>query len=128
LPNNEILTSNISGYIPIKQLSAPAQQAYVLPSLTNTSLLSIGQLCNDNCIAIFTKEKMFIINQGQLILTGMRNYTDGLWDVRCNHSSQQTHKYTTTNNLNVLTSRDKTSYELANFLHACAGSPTIRTF
>ena len=31
-------------------------------------------------------------------------------------------------NLNILTTRDKTSYELANFLHVCVGSPTIRTF
>ena len=98
LPNNAVLKSNISGYIPIRQLSASAKQAYVLPTLTNTSLLSIGQLCNDNCIATFTKEKMFIIKQGQLILTGMRNYTDGLWDVHCKQSSQQTHKYTTTTN------------------------------
>ena len=115
LPNNEILKNKISGYIPIKQLLAPGQQAYVLPTLTNTSLLSIGQLCNDNCIAIFTKEKMLIIQQGQIILTGMRNYTDGLWDVLCKKSSQQAHKYTATNKLNVLTSHDKTSYELANF-------------
>ena len=32
------------------------------------------------------------------------------------------------NNINILTTRDKRSHELANFLHACAGSPTIRTF
>ena len=128
LPNNEVLTSNVSGHLPIKELSAPAQQTYALPTLTKISLLSIGQLCNDNCIAIFTKKKVFIIKLGQLILTGMRNYNDDLWDVICKQSSQLSHKYTTTNKLNALPSHDKTIYEMANFIHACAGSPTIRTF
>ena len=128
MPNNEIIRSTTSGQLPIKKLSPTAKQAHVLPALTNTSLLSIGQLCNDDCIAIFTKTKMYILKQGQIILTGMRNYTDGLWDVICKQSQQTSLNHTTTNKLNILTSRDKTSYELANFLHACAGSPTIRTF
>lgn len=37
-------------------------------------------------------------------------------------------KHLTSNKLNMLTSRDKTSYELANFFHACTSSPTIQTF
>ena len=42
LPNNEVLKSNMTGLIPVSGLSKPAKEAQTLPSLTNTSLLSIG--------------------------------------------------------------------------------------
>lgn len=44
---------------------ADAQQAHEFPALTSASLLSMGQLCNGNCTAIFTKNDP----QKQMILT-----------------------------------------------------------
>ena len=44
----------------------------------NESLVSIGQLCDDNCRAIFEKGKMFVTKESKSILHGDRNYTDGL--------------------------------------------------
>ena len=67
LLNNDILESNMTGTLPIPGLSTTAKEVQVLPSLTNTSLLSVGQLCNDNCTAIFTPTEMIIINKGQII-------------------------------------------------------------
>ena len=120
----------MTGVLPLQGLSSAAKEVQILPYLTNTSLLSIGQLCNDNCIAIFTNTDMLILKQGQVILRGKHNFVDGLWDVPCNCKQQSNKTVTTTimQKLNILTTRDKTSYKLANFLHACAGSPTIKTF
>ena len=130
LPNNNTITSTTRGQLPFKALTDSAKQAYILPSLTNSSLLSIGQLCNENCTAIFTKRLMLILHKGKIILTGNRNYSDGLWDILCHNAGTPGYKKSTvqSNNINILTARDKRSHELANFLHACAGSPSIRTF
>ncbi len=49
LPNNDIITSTANGQLPFGAIADVAKQAYILPSLTNSSLLSIGQLCNENC-------------------------------------------------------------------------------
>ena len=48
------------------------------PFLTNSSLLSVGQLCDNDCVAIFTKREMFIRKDGRVILQGKRNFIDGL--------------------------------------------------
>ena len=64
LRNNEVLESNRTGLIPFSGLSTSAKEEQILPSLMNKSLLSFGQLCNDNCVAIFTKTDMIILKQG----------------------------------------------------------------
>ena len=42
LSNNDVFKSNMTGLIPVSGLSKSAKEAQILPSLTNTSLLSIG--------------------------------------------------------------------------------------
>ena len=57
LPNKMELNSNIVGTLPLSStLTSQAVQANILPGMTNNSLLSIGQLCDDNCIALFHKK------------------------------------------------------------------------
>ena len=82
-------------------------------------LLSIGQLHDDDCIAVFSKFKLRIYKQGNLIFTGTCNWTDGLWDVVLPQYQQS---------INVIIRRDKTKYELAEYLHKCAFSPSLSTF
>ena len=53
----------------------------MLPKLTNSSLLSIGQLRDDNCAAFFRKHDLHVFKNNKLVLNGVRNYFDGLWDV-----------------------------------------------
>ena len=74
LPNNDVLESNMRGVLPVQGLSSTAKEIQILPSLKNTLLLSIGQLCNDNCITIFTHTDMLILKQGHVILRGKRNF------------------------------------------------------
>ena len=58
LPNDEIFKSTHDAILPIPTVSTQAKEATIFPALTNSSLLSIGQLCNDDCTAIFTKTDM----------------------------------------------------------------------
>lgn len=92
----------------------------VYPHLHNESLLSIGQLCDEGCIAIFDKHNLSILKNGKILLSGKRNWSDGLWDV----------PFTTTGSqkINYIISRDRNKTELAQYLHGCAFSPVISTF
>ena len=50
-----------------------AGDAHILPELTTTSLISIGQLCDHGCTATFTAANVTVDYQGATILTGTRS-------------------------------------------------------
>jgi hypothetical protein len=58
LPNNETITSSAIGYLPStsNNLSATATKVHVFPDLQSSSLLSLGQLCDDNCEIYLTAD------------------------------------------------------------------------
>ena len=62
-------------------LSETAKTAMVLPELKISFLISIGQLCNDNCNIILTKKKLYAVKNYDIILKGAHNLNDGLWDI-----------------------------------------------
>ena len=53
----------------------------ILPGLKSASLISIGQLCDDDCDVLLNKTKLVAIKDNKIILKGTRNYSDGLWDI-----------------------------------------------
>ena len=61
-------------------LSTQSQTVHILPILRTGNLLSIGQLSDDRCLALFSKYELQVFKHGQQILTGYRNHTNGLWD------------------------------------------------
>ena len=82
LPDMSKLKSTISGTLDIKQLSPKANKAHILPNLRSASLLSMGQLCDDNCVVTLDKQNMFVTKNNEIVLRGKRNKFDGLWDVQ----------------------------------------------
>jgi hypothetical protein len=50
-----------------------AALAHIFPSLKDSSLLSIGQLCDHGCDAYFEATKVTISHKGKLMLTGKRS-------------------------------------------------------
>ena len=110
-------------------LSTNAQTALIYPDLNNESLLSIGQFCDDNCWALFTKKNVYIIKDDAVILNGIRNRTDGLWDIQLpDNTSLHQQNGVTKNNMNYIITKDKSKTELAQYLLATAYSPAISTF
>ena len=89
------------------------------------SLLSIGQLCDDNCQALFDKHLLHIFKNRKLILQGFRIFLDGLWDIHfgSNKPTQSTQQLVA----KAIIRRDKTKTELANFFHGCLFSPPLVT-
>ena len=53
-------------------LTTTAQHAFVLDDLKTGTLISLSQLCDDDCIALFTKYGVKIIKHDQVIITGKR--------------------------------------------------------
>ena len=129
LPNSTNISVTHQGLLPLSNvLSDAAKTVHILPALTNYSLLSIGQLCNDNCWGLFNKKDLLLFKQTRLILRGTRNLNDGLWDVlipSTTNSLITSSRYQSS--LNVITKLSQSNYELANFFHACLFSPAIRT-
>ena len=104
--------------------------ALIFPELHSKSLLSICQVCDDRCIALFDdkmlkiyrndkviKEFLSTVKSDNLVLEGNRNSRDGLYDV----PFPKLH-------LNYIVQKDKNKLELAQYLHGCAYSPAISTF
>jgi hypothetical protein len=60
LPHSTNIQATHSGQKPLLQhsFSAKAKTAHVLDGITNASLISIGQLCDDDCVAVLDKKKL----------------------------------------------------------------------
>ena len=82
LPDMSILRATKNGTLPIPGLSVNASTAHVLPGLKSTSLLSLGQLCDDGCDVKLTKNKISITKNGTVLASGNRCLTDGHWDIK----------------------------------------------
>ena len=113
-------------------LSNPATSGYIVPHLKNSSLLSIGKLCDDHCTSMFTKKNLFIFKNNDLILQGKRNNTDGLWDVIFptfdKSTTIKTMDKNKTESVNYIIHSDQSKLDLGKYLHACCFSPCLSTF
>ena len=68
LPNGTSIKTTYEGTIDFgPNISTGSSKVLVFPSLTNESLVSIGQLCDDRCIVFFTKNNAFITKDVKLI-------------------------------------------------------------
>ncbi|GFH54654.1 hypothetical protein CTEN210_11130 [Chaetoceros tenuissimus] len=120
LPDSSETTSDEDGYLPIPdQLSDVAKHAYIFEGITNSTLISVGKLCDDGCEVTFTRDIALITKNGEILLTGDQNPIDSLWDI---HLPLQQGK------INAVISSNKTKTELAQFLHATCGFPVVSTF
>ena len=122
MPDNNGIQIKQQGQLPLPpNVNGPAKMAYVLPGLKNASLLSLGQFMDSGCWALVNKYLLNIYKDSQLVLQGVRNWNDGLWDVKL-----QKHKLAR-QSVNVLIHINKTKTQLADYLHACLFSPCPST-
>ena len=62
IPNGDIMKSISTATLPIPNLPSTATKAHGFPHLASGSLLSVGQICDHQCTAIFTSTKAKIYN------------------------------------------------------------------
>ncbi|KAL7479932.1 hypothetical protein ACHAW6_007837 [Cyclotella cf. meneghiniana] len=129
MPDGEAIHSTHEGYLPIDDLPDEATLAHKVPGLAHLSLVSIKQLCDHGCYAIFTKKDCQIFYKGKLILVGHRHKATGLWIVplgpRKATSSVPTPTFPSHAAHNAYQSSSKA--KLIQFLHQCAFSPPPST-
>ena len=82
LPDGNTITSIRLRTIPLEVDNTPlppaATTALAVPGLTK-NLLSVGQLCDIGCTAMFNRQTVTIKLGNTIILTGKRDRTTGLW-------------------------------------------------
>ena len=110
-------------------LSNDAQRGHILDNLQTGSLISIGKLCDDDCIALFGKYNLKVFKDGQIIVRGTRNQTNGLWNIPLNSALPRTQSSSPDDHLACSAIRnDATQQDLAGFYHGTAFSPLPSTF
>ncbi len=119
LPDMEKITATHKGFLPISNLTSTATQAHVFPALKSASLLSLGQLCDDDCTILLNKYSLHVFKNLQRILFGVRNRQDGLWNISLPPPTRQF--------ANVIIHKRTTKKDLIAFFHAACFSPTKAT-
>ena len=128
LADDTTIQATAVGTLPLDtQLSPQAREAHVFKELKQP-LLSLGQLCDDDCDIILTKTKLIARKNNNIILTGYRNKTDGLWDVPISQTPVLRNNTSKIQRANIIIRKDKAKMELAQWLHASCGSPVASTF
>ena len=131
LPDNTTLSSTKTGMLNIPKLSTTAKTAHFIPGLHNTSLMSLGQLADDGCVILLNKHYLNVFKNFELILHGVRNNTDGLWDIpfpNINPSlTTKSNDKIQCHTMNVITPKNQPTKHLIQYLHATLGSPSKST-
>ena len=125
-PNNATSKPTHNGNLPLQHVSSRGSSSYILPGLTNANLVSVGQLCDDDCQVLFTKQQAIVSKNNKLVTIGTRNHQDGLWDIHFNEFST-TSPSSNHASANAVITLNQTKVELLQYLHACLFSPTKST-
>jgi hypothetical protein len=90
LPNGATMESSHTAELNIPELNYAVSIAHVLPGMTNHSLLSVAQLCNEGYVVTFKNALVTIFNpQESQILSGARDLDTGLWRINLKNDQQQ---------------------------------------
>jgi hypothetical protein len=119
-PNGATMDSSHTAELESPKLNAAASKAHVFPGMSNHSLLSVGQLCDEGCIVTFNQDTVTICDSGtSQILRGPRDLNTGLWCI--NLRQTYNHKPEPIEN-NVYELRNTGA--LVHYLHKALFSPT----
>ena len=90
----------------------------------------MGQLYDDDCVTIFTKYDVKFLNHNQVIITGLLDWTNGLWNTPLGPCppTQQSPTCSHPNKANGILRQDINKLELAQYFHAAAFSPVKSNF
>jgi hypothetical protein len=132
LPDSTNIQATHAGQLPLQHssLSKTATTAHILDGMTNSSLISIGQLCDDDCVAVLDKRKLQVFKRDACVLSGTRNKIDGLcWDIALPISSTaSTSRPKAPLQLNATIRKDIGKTNLVQCLCGCLGSPVVSTW
>ena len=119
LPDGTTMSSSHIAELNIPQLPVSACTVHLFPALGDTSLLSIGQLCDAGCTATFTDSSVTISHsQSGLILTGRRDAHSNLWTIDLPSKPTE---------IALAVNDTKKPADIVAFAHAALFSPSLST-
>ena len=145
--SNHILESKATGELPLQNLPKKARMANKFDQLP-LNLLSMGQVCNEDCVEVFRKHDMMIAKEADIsiklkkepLLTGKRNGNNELWKIplppveleaqkRVMLAAKEEEETKARLDHTAMSAyNQKNAKDLAMYLHACAGYPVISTW
>ena len=78
-PNGSIMHATHEGELDLPTLPAAARRVKLTSQLTSGTLISVGQLCDADCTAVFAKHWVSIFYDGSEVLSGTRRGPNTLW-------------------------------------------------
>jgi hypothetical protein len=132
LPDSTNIQATHAGQLPLhSSLSKTATTtAHILDGMTNSSLISIGQLCDDDCVAVLDKRNLQVFKRNACVLSGTRNKIDGLWDIALpiSGTTSTIRPKAPALQLNAIIRKDISKTNLVQYLYGCLGSPVVSTW
>jgi hypothetical protein len=119
-PNGAIMESSHTAELDIPELNAAASKANVSPGISNHSLLSVGQLCDEGYIVNFKQASVTICDsENSQILSGPWDLDTGLWRINLKQTSYHKPEPISNNLYEV-----RYTGALIHYLHKALFSPT----
>jgi hypothetical protein len=81
MPNGTTIQSSHTCNLLLRNLPHQARQAHILPGLVHNSLISVGQLCDNECRVTFTHDQVTVSINGKVVMYGCRDPKSRLWRV-----------------------------------------------
>jgi hypothetical protein len=122
MPNGTTIQSSHTCNLFLTDLPHQDRQAHILPGLVHNSLISVGQLCDNECSVTFTHDQVTVFRKGKEVMYGSRDPKSRLWRVNLNQKlkpdiAQCNHAHDNNN-----------QKDLINYLHAACISPVKSTW
>jgi hypothetical protein len=122
MPNGTTIQSSHTCNLFLTNLQHQARQAHILPGLVHNSLISVGQLCDNECSVTFTQDQVTVSRNGKDVMYRSRDPKSRLWRVNLKQKIkpeivQCNHAYDNNN-----------QKDLINYLHAVCFSPVKSTW
>jgi hypothetical protein len=122
MPSGTTTQSSHTCNLLLTDLPPQARQAHILPGLVHNSLISVGQLCDNECSVTFTQDQVTVSKNGTNVMYRSRDPKSRLWRVnlkkkfepeavQCNHAHDNNNQK-----------------DLINYLHAACFSPVKSTW
>ena len=136
LPDGATIKSTHTAILDIPQLPMRARRAHLFPDIKH-ALLSISMLCDEGYMAIFDKIRVYIIKDGIVLLSGIRDPRTNLYMVNITPDNNQVQPELDIKHMQNLGGIEKfanNAYEikvqkdLIFYYHKCCFSPVASTW
>jgi hypothetical protein len=122
MPNDKTIQSTHTCNLLLTDLPHQARQAHILPGFVHNSLISVGQLCDNEYSVTFTHNQVTVSRKGKEVMYRSRDPKSHLWRVNLNQKMK--HDIAQCNH-----AHDKNNQkDLINYLHAACFSPVKSTW